>query len=179
MRTLELRWFLDVELGEDELRAFAGRGEIEIRTDQYRLGVGDEFGVKRRGAAGRLEHKHRLAQTPVVVGTEPPLLGVVEAWEKRWPAPSPTHDPDPTWIAVAKRRAVRDLGRFRVELTDLRCHHGRAQQSLAIETSDAVTVAALVDAAERFFAQDGNLVLARRFATARSCGYPEWLGTKT
>ena len=177
MRTLELRWFLDVELGEDELRAFADRGEIEIRTDQYQLGVGNDLGIKRRGAAGRLEHKHRLARTPVVVGGEPGLLGVVEEWEKRWPAPSPTGDPDTSWVAVAKRRAVRDLGRFRAELTDLRCHGGRAQQSLAIETSQAVTAAALVDAAETFFVQDG--ALARRFAAARSCGYPEWLRTKT
>ncbi|HLT34938.1 MAG TPA: hypothetical protein VK034_01600, partial [Enhygromyxa sp.] len=103
MLTLELRWFTPEPLDDRELRAFAD-GRVEARTDRYLLGTGDALGVKRRGPAALLEHKRRLARTPVSLAIEgASLTGFVERWRKTWPDRGAAGNDEAEWLAVEKR----------------------------------------------------------------------------
>ena len=174
MLTLELRWFVPGVVSDAQLRSFAEDGRIESRVDQYLLGTGDELGVKRRGTAGVLEHKRRLAQTPVSVARDgPPLTGVVERWHKS--RPEGVRERERSWAAVDKRRAARRVGRCHAELTLLRLE-ASPWLTLAIETAN-------VDALDSLLGSCATLLrshpeLAAMLERAESCGYPAWLGAR-
>lgn len=169
--TLELRWFGPGAVSDRELRRFADDGRVESRVDHYLLGTGDELGVKRRGAAGQLEHKQRLAHTPVRVGRDAqPLDGVAEQWRKSWP----TGERDGEWLAVDKRRALRRIGSCRAELTLLRCTSiATPHLTLAVETTDVHVVDQLVRATGALLRSFPEL--ATMLEQAESCGYPAWI----
>lgn len=171
MLTLELRWFVPGAISDRELRSFADGGRIEARVDQYLLGTGDDLGIKRRGAAGTIEHKRRLAHTPVHVARDGvPLAGVAERWRKDWPEHTPAGD----WMPVEKRRALRRVGSCRAELTLLRL--STPHLTLAVETAN-------VDALDELLRAAGSLLrshpgLAATFEQGESCGYPAWIGAR-
>jgi hypothetical protein len=170
--TLELRWFMPGTVSDRELRSFAGDGRVEDRTDRYLLGTGDELGIKRRGAAGLVEHKRRLAQTPVSVPREgSPLIAVVERWLKSWPDGDSS---DGVWVAVAKRRARRRVGSCRAELTLLRIEAlADSHLSLAIETTHVDACDELLRSTKTLLRSHPQLVAG--LDGAESCGYPAWL----
>lgn len=171
MLSLELRWFGPGVVSDRELRRFADNGRVEARVDRYLLGTGDALGVKRRGAAGQLEYKQRLAQTPVRVAGDPqPLDGVAEQWRKSLPADAC----DGEWLAVDKRRALRRIGSCRAELTLLRSTTlATPHLTLAVETADIHAVKQLVRAAEALLRSHPEL--ASMLEQAESCGYPAWI----
>lgn len=171
--TLELRWFVPGSISDRELRSFADDGRVEARVDQYLLGTGDELGVKRRGAAGLIEHKQRLAQTPVSVARDPhPLAAVAERWQKSWPEGD--HAEDRTWLAVEKRRALRRIGPCRAELTLLQLEPlATPHLTLAVETADVEALNGLLRAAAALLRSQTKL--AAMFERGESCGYPAWI----
>ncbi len=174
MLTLELRWFVARPVDESELRAFADDGRVEARTDRYLLGTGEAAGIKRRGGAGRLEHKRRIAQTPVQVPREPaPLGGLAERWEKTWPKRLDARA-DASWAAVDKRRALRRLGACRAELTLLHAAQLASPCStLAIETADVDDLDALIHAAASLLRAYPQL--SASLDAEEAYGYPAWL----
>ena len=190
METLELRWFVAGSLTDDRLRAFAeadgrggdaGDGSVERRTDHYQLGLPATDGIKRRGREGLLEHKRRLAQTPIELALARgpvPVPGVVERWVKTWPSASASAE-GLAWIELAKRRATRRLsGPARAELTALT---GPAlvgpHWTLAVETSDLTALPRLLELAAALLAREPDLATALTGpdTLAESCGYPAWL----
>ena len=169
--TLELRWFGPGEISDRELRRFAEDSRVEARVDHYLVGTGDELGIKRRGAAGLLEHKQRLAQTPVSVARGArPLDGVAEQWRKNWPERAREGE----WTLVDKRRALRRIGSCRAELTLLR-HDLLATPhlTLAIETADVHALDQLTSGAATLLRSYPEL--ATMLEHAESCGYPAWI----
>lgn len=166
--SLELRWFVPGAISDRELRSFADDGLIESRVDQYLLDTGDDHGIKRRGAAGQLERKHRLAHESVRIPCEgAPLAGVAERWRKDWPQ----HHPAGDWLTVAKRRALRRVGSCRAELTLL--GPSSPHLTLAIETANVDDLGVLLRAAASLLRSHPQL--AARFEHAESCGYPAWI----
>jgi hypothetical protein len=177
--TLELRWFVADRLDDRALASFAEHGEVEERTDDYQLGLGDEHGVKRRGRAGLLEHKRRLARIPVRVplaGRD--LDGVIERWHKRWPSPNELElAPGDRWARVDKRRAIRTIGACRAELTALTGPGLASAHSLAIETDRSDATDELLAAAVEILARNPELA-DRLLVAIESCGYPAWLARR-
>jgi hypothetical protein len=176
--TLELRWFKPGSVDDRELRSFASDGRVEERVDRYLLGTGDDLGVKRRGAAGLVEHKRRLAQTRVNVRADPrPIEGVAERWLKSWPNGDRSNG---VWAVVAKRRALRRIDSCRAELTLLQLEGlPEPYVSLALETT-TVDDRLDLDSCRELLRSATTLLgshpqLATHLEGADSCGYPAWL----
>lgn len=102
--TDELRWFVEGPPPTEIVKWFTANGSkglIESRTDTYRLGDGDDTGVKQR-FGHKLELKTRLAARDGVA-LDADLVGQLETWQRWSPAGERVERvPGETWVAVDK-----------------------------------------------------------------------------